>query len=78
MGTPGYVKLLLPPRQSRGASLGRLEDATGQGWSLSRLLERVLRVPARVLLHARKAMIVIPARTAKPWHQLCRALRACE
>ncbi len=24
MGTSGYVKLLLPPRQSRGASLGRL------------------------------------------------------
>jgi sterol desaturase/sphingolipid hydroxylase (fatty acid hydroxylase superfamily) len=28
--TAGNVKLLLPPRQSRGASLGRLDDATGR------------------------------------------------
>lgn len=51
-----------------------LEEATGQGWGLSRLLERVLRVPARVLLHARKVMVVLPARTASLWQLLCRAL----
>jgi Transposase DDE domain group 1 len=70
------VKLLLNALAYNLVHVARclLEDATGQGWSLSRLLERVLRVPARVLLHARKAMIVIPARTAKHWHQLCRAL----
>jgi Transposase DDE domain group 1 len=51
-----------------------LEETTRESWSLSRLLERVLRVPARVVLHARQAMVVIPARFARSWNQLCRAL----
>lgn len=70
------VKLLLNALAYNLAHVARclLEAATGQGWSLSRLLERVLRVPARLLLHARKAILVIPARSASSWQQLCRAI----
>lgn len=36
-----------------------MEQATHQGWSLMRLRERVLRVAARVLVHARRVVLVI-------------------
>jgi hypothetical protein len=48
---------------------------TGQGWSLRRFAERVLRVPARVVVHARRAVVVIDFRSATHWQQLCAALR---
>lgn len=51
-----------------------LQTATGKGWSLSRLLERILRVPARVLVHARRVTVVINSQTATHWQQLCSAL----
>lgn len=51
-----------------------LQTATGKGWSLSRMLERILRVPARVLVHARRVTVVISSQTATHWQQLCSAL----
>lgn len=47
---------------------------TGQGWSLKRLRERVLRIAARVVVHARGAVIVIEQAHAALWDRLCRAL----
>lgn len=47
-----------------------LEEVTGQGWGLGRFLERVLRVTARVLVHARRAVVVINSRSAIHWRQL--------
>ena len=44
-----------------------IEDKTGEGWSLMRLRERVLRVAARVLIHARRAILVIGASAAGFW-----------
>lgn len=45
-----------------------LEQATQEGWSLNRLRERVLRVPARLLLHGRRALVVL-GQTAAAWWQ---------
>lgn len=47
-----------------------VEKADGQGWSLQRLRERVLRVAARVLIHARRATVVIASASAKLWRLL--------
>jgi hypothetical protein len=47
-----------------------LETATGEGWSLKRLRERVLRVPARILVHARRAILVIGTGPARLWQKL--------
>ncbi len=44
-----------------------LTAATGQGWSLQRMRERVLCVAARVVVHARSAVIVINHAHAKVW-----------
>lgn len=44
-----------------------METASGEGWSLRRLRERVLRVAARVLVHGRRATLVIGR---KLWHAL--------
>jgi hypothetical protein len=52
-----------------------MEDATGEGWSLKRTRERVLRVAARVLVHARRAVIVIAIDSAKLWCLVCSKLR---
>jgi hypothetical protein len=70
------VKLLLNALAYNLAHAARclLEQVTGQGWSLSRFLERVLRVPARVLVHARRVVVVISSRSATHWWQLCAAL----
>jgi hypothetical protein len=51
-----------------------LEKVTGQGWHLKRLLERVLRVSARVVLHARQVTVILNAQSAQYWHQLWSAL----
>lgn len=51
-----------------------IEDATGEGWSLRRLQERVLRVAARVLIHARRAILVIGQASAHLWRALWRKL----
>lgn len=47
-----------------------MESASGEGWSLMRLRERVLRVAARVLVHGRRATLVIGKASAKLWHAL--------
>lgn len=44
-----------------------VERATGQGWSLRRVRERVLRVAARVLLHGRRVVLVLGAGAAALW-----------
>lgn len=44
-----------------------LATATGQGWSLRRMRERVLRVAARVVVHARSVVIVINHAHAQVW-----------
>lgn len=51
------------------AHAGRLlmENATGQGWSLKRFQERVLKAPARFLLHGKRATMVLGLATAKLW-----------
>ena len=45
-----------------------LEHHSRVGWSLKRLRERVLRVPARVLVHGRRAVVVL-GQTAAAWWQ---------
>lgn len=47
-----------------------METATGEGWSLRRLQERVLRVAARVLIHGRRAILVIGQASASLWRAL--------
>ena len=47
-----------------------METASGEGWSLIRLRERVLRVAARVLVHGRRATLVIAKASAALWHGL--------
>lgn len=71
------VKLLLNALAYNLAHVVRclMEEVTGQGWSLQRIAERVLRVPARVLVHARRAVVVIDCRAAAYWEPLCAALR---
>jgi hypothetical protein len=47
-----------------------LQQATHQRWSLRRVHERLLRVAARVLVHARRATFIIARSAAKLWHRL--------
>lgn len=55
-----------------------LETSTQEGWSLKRLRERVLRIPARVLLHGRRATLVIGEAAAHLWRHLWRKLALFE
>lgn len=47
-----------------------LANATHQGWSLRRIRERVLRVAARVVVHARRATVIVDAAAAHLWQML--------
>ena len=47
-----------------------MEIATGTGWSLRRFRERVLKVGARILLHARRVTIVVAQSAAAAWSSL--------
>lgn len=47
-----------------------LEAITRTGWSLKRFLQQVLKVPARVLLHARRVTIAINELAARHWYRL--------
>ncbi len=47
-----------------------VEQATGAGWSLRRVRERVLRVAARLLLHGRRVVLVLSAGAAALWAAL--------
>jgi hypothetical protein len=51
-----------------------MEQATGEGWGLLRVRERVLKVAARVLLHARRVVLVIARESACLWQTLWRKL----
>lgn len=52
------------------AARALMESATGEGWSLMRLRERVLRAAARILVHGRRATLVIGKAPATLWHAL--------
>ena len=52
-----------------------MEVATQEGWSLKRLRERVLRVAGRLLLHGRRATLVLSPNSAKLWTVLLSQLR---
>ena len=45
-----------------------LGAASGTGWSLRRLRERLLRVPARLLIHGRRAILVVASPFAALWN----------
>lgn len=47
-----------------------LEAITRSGWSIKRFLQQVLKVPARVLLHARQVTIAINEQAALHWYRL--------
>lgn len=51
-----------------------MQKATGQGWSLRRFRERVLRAATRVLIHANRAVIVVAREAARAWESLWRKL----
>jgi hypothetical protein len=51
-----------------------LEQATGQGWSLKRVRERVLKAAARVLVHGRYVTMVIAPVAARLWRALWKKL----
>ena len=53
-----------------------IEAATREGWSLRRVRERVLRVAARVLIHGRRATLVIAESAAILWRALWPQLAA--
>jgi hypothetical protein len=52
-----------------------MERATQEGWSLRRFRERVLRVAGRLLLHGRRATLVLGSSAAKLWTALLSQLR---
>ena len=51
-----------------------MEKVTRTGWSLRRFRERVLKVGMRIVLHARRATLVIAETAAAYWQDLWRAL----
>ena len=51
-----------------------MEKITHTGWSLRRFRERVLKVGMRIVLHARRATLVIAETAASHWQDLGRAL----
>jgi len=56
------------------ANVGRegLQQATGWGWTIRSFREHVLKTPARMLLHARRAVVVINDIAAYYWRGLAR------
>lgn len=48
----------------------QMETATGQGWSLRRFRERVLRVAGRIVTHGRRATLILTQATAALWQSL--------
>lgn len=53
-----------------------MEKATGQGWGLARFREVILRVAARVLVHGRRAVLVLGEGSAALWRTLWTRLGA--
>src|SRR5215213_7879418 len=54
-----------------------MEIATGTGWSLRRFRERVLRVGGRVLIHARRIVLVVAETAARHWAALWPRFERC-
>ena len=52
-----------------------MEKATGQGWGLGRFREVILRVAARVLLHGRRAVVIVGEASATLWRMLWMRIR---
>ena len=53
-----------------------MEKATAQGWGLARFREVILRVAGRVLVHGRRAVLVLGEGSAALWRILWTRLRA--
>jgi hypothetical protein len=72
------VILLLNAIAYNIAHAGRalMEIATGEGWSLRRFRERVLRVASRVVVHSRRATVILAEGPTKLWHALWLRLAA--
>ncbi|MBK1727321.1 hypothetical protein CKO13_09890, partial [Halorhodospira neutriphila] len=51
-----------------------LERGTGDGWSLRRLREQVLKSAVRVQRHARRLHVILERRAASHWRALLRRL----
>lgn len=70
------VRLLLNALAYNVAHTARVlfEEASGTGVSLRRFRERLLHVPARVLLHGNRAILVLARQTAELWATLWTAL----
>ena len=51
-----------------------LEQATGRGWSMKRVRERVLKAAARVLVHGRYVTMVVAPAAARLWQALWKKL----
>jgi hypothetical protein len=70
------VRLLLNALAYNIAHVARcfIEEATKDGWSLRRLQERVLRVASRMLVHGRRAVVVVADECARLWQALLRKL----
>jgi hypothetical protein len=52
-----------------------MEEATEQGWSLERFQERVLRTAARILLHGRRAILILGHISGAYWPLILPQLR---
>jgi hypothetical protein len=72
------VRLLLNALAYNIAHVARclLEHVTRDGWSLRRLRERVLRVACRVLVHGRRAVVVLAHDSPRLWAALLPKLQA--
>jgi hypothetical protein len=70
------VRLLLNALAYNLAHAARVlvEEATGEGWSLRRVRERLLRVAARVLIHGRRAVLIIGKPAAALWASVWQTL----
>jgi hypothetical protein len=73
-----HVRLLLNALAYNllNATRALLEDSTGEGWSLSRVRQRVLKVACRLLVHARRVILVIGQQAAGYWRALWYTLRS--
>jgi hypothetical protein len=71
------VRLLLNCLAYNTAHVARaiVEEETGDGWSLRRICERVLRVAARVIVHAGYATVIIGRATTRTWSALTTGLQ---
>jgi hypothetical protein len=58
------------------ATRALLQESTGEGWSLLRVRQRVLKVACRLLVHARRVILVISQQAAGYWRALWYTLRS--